>query len=408
MGFTPTNNRNRITAGDLEYIPDRPDFIDGASVADDNHTNEVHSGELPSEQDPRDKVEESDDHDRECESFELIFTLPEAGDMTDLIEHHITDSRIGAVSDKPYTGKPSNRLYSGGRQSKNPVLNALLQMQDKSGNWRYKNEAEAALNYNLFDDKNVQKMLNTYGLSNGEIKNFADIRQHQLDTAKQKAYKGQEMSKYGFKKPLQYSWGQGAGVNFKVSPKSLSTAQQAVYNRMSPQRKNQLFSMSPLEQQKFWSGMQSKYPQYFQTASNAASAHQQAPATQQEPATQQAPAPQRAGGWSNWPPGGAQPWYQGQAMASRSLGKMRNHVNLVGGVLAMPRTAAVLRQAVELISAVRELDDGKSLDETTRSALRNTSRNLLMATDHLKGVNNRIANRVAGEIEQLYVDALSN
>jgi hypothetical protein len=87
---------------------------------------------------------------------------------------------------------------------------------------------------------------------------------------------------------------------------------------------------------------------------------------------------------------------------------MRNHVNLVGGLLAMPRTADVIRQTVDLVSAVRELDEGQPLDEITRSALRNTSRNLLTATDHLKSVNNRIANRVAGEIEQLYVDALSN
>jgi hypothetical protein len=373
MDFTLVNDRSRVTAGDLEYIPDRPDFIDGDYVADDYPTNEVHTGELPSEQDPRDKVEEDDDYDGECGSFELIFTFPEVGDMTDIIENSITASRMGAISAEPYVGKPSNRLYTGGRQSKNPVLNALLQMQDKNGNWKYKNEAEAALNYNLFDDRNIQKMLNTYGLSNGEIKNFADIRRHQLDTAKQKAYKGQETSKHGFKKPLQHYWGQGAGVNFNIGPKSLSTVQQAVYNRMSPEKKNQLFSMSPAEQQKFWSGMQSKYPQYFQTASGTA------------PAPQQAPAP-------------------GRPAASRFLGKLRYHADLVDRLLAMPRTAHVLRQAVDVVSAVRELDDGQSLDEITRSALRNTSRQLLAATDRLKNVNNK----VAGEIEQLYVDALSD
>lgn len=73
----------------------------------------------------------------------------------------------------------------------------------------------------------------------------------------------------------------------------------------------------------------------------------------------------------------------------------------------MPRTADAISQTADLVSAVREIDDGKPLDETTKSALRNTSRNLLTAMDHLKSVNNRIANRVAGEIEQLYVDALS-
>jgi hypothetical protein len=396
--------------GDLEFIPDEVDFQDGDPVTTDDHpTNKVHTGELPSEQDPRDKVEEDDDCDRGCETLEVISIVPEVGDMTDLIEDAITASRLGVkgisqytgkeVSKDPYTGGVSKGPYTGGRESRNPVLNALLQMKDKNGDWLYRNEADAALNYNVFDDKNIQRMLFTYGLNNDEIKNFADIRQRQLDTAKQKAYHGQPERHYGnekFQKTPEYSWGQGAGVNYNVRPR-MTQDQQNVYNRMSPEKKKELSSMPAAQQQTFWSRMQSKYPQYFKTATNP---------KQQNPNVYE----YEGGKWpENYPPGGSQKWHGGgHFAASRSLRVMDHHADLVDGLLAMPRTANVLRQTVDLVSAVHELDDGKSLDDTMRSALRNTSRNLLTVTDHLKGVNNRIANRVAGEIEQLYVDALSN
>jgi hypothetical protein len=352
--------------GDLEFIPDIPDFLNGDPVVTDDHlTDAVHSGELPSEQDPRDKVEEGDGDYDECpESMEVIMSV-EPGDMTDLIEDYLSASRREAILGLG-SWKPKQKWQK---------------VKDPTTGKQYTSETSATFGYNLFNDSDVQKFLMKKGMNQTDINTFSRVRQHQLDTAKERAYKIQPEGWQGIKEAPNAKWGQKTGITYGIPPK-MTQEQRIFYNAMKPQGRQKLLKMTPEQQQQFWAQAVSKYPQYFKSAT--------------QPALSPA-FPQGPGGYFK----GVTP------AASRSLKRMKNHANLVGGILAMPRTAGVIRQAVDLVSAVHELDDGESLDKTTRSAIRNTSHNLLMATDHLKGVNNRIANRVAGEIEQLYVESLS-
>jgi hypothetical protein len=402
LAFDNSDHFKEGEGEDLEFIPDQADFSDGDPVVRDGYTvNEIHTGELPSEQDPRDKVEEGSDHDQGCNTFELVFTLPESGDMTDFLETGIMASRKGAL----YTGE----------QNKNPILNSLLQMKDENGEYLYKNESDAALNYNVFDDKNVQSYLWLHGLNEKEIKNFADIRQHQLEQAKQRVYLGNETSPYGVQKTPNYSWGQGTQINYNVKKQHINQGDKQTTkikmrhhpNVKTPQdRKYVQETLIPaLQQGKTLPGVNPEITKWYYDQLKQGKTRGKQP----ERVTQQAQKPVGSGTWpKEYPPGGANKWHGWRATSNRSLGKLTYHADLVDRLLKMPRTAKVLRQTADLVSAVCELDNGKSLDEKTRSALRNTSRNLLTATDHLKGVNNRVANRVAGKIEQLYVDSLSN
>lgn len=390
----------------LEFIPNRPDFIDGDYVKDDHPVNEVHSGELPSEQDPRDKVEEDDDYDGECDIIEIDFTLPEVGDMTDLIENSIMAQRTANGSQRlgvnPFmwaaeqAGKGGAWLAGKGvnpdelMSGTPPNLGKAYQGYRERGRAKKVEEqyGEDYSDFNAFEQPEVQTVLKRYGLNEKEIHDFAVLRERHLSRFKSKDWSGKDVPQ----------WGQGLGQtwtprNYKTPPAlNLDPYQQEIYRRWKPQGQQRYQQMSPEERKQVWYVMQKKYPQFW--------GNQKAQARQPAQPAQPVPGAQPGGGQSlaGWTP----------PTASRSLGKLRDHTNLVGGILAMPRTADVIRQTVNLVSAVHELDNGGSLDETTKSALRNTSRNLLTATDHLKCVNNRIANRVAGEIEQLFVDSLSN
>jgi len=180
----------------LEYIPDQPDFLDGDPVAPEGiYTgDDTFTGELPSEQDPRDKIDD-DEGLGDCPSFDLVVEIPEIGDMTDMIEGLIASRRKEALG--------WGRSKSQPKQKQPPVLKNLMRFKDPQGNKLYGNEKEAALNYNIFDDPGMQQFLIDYGLNRTDIQTFSKVRAHQLEKAKQKVGEG------------DYKWGQGTGVQFK-------------------------------------------------------------------------------------------------------------------------------------------------------------------------------------------------
>ena len=372
--------------GDLEFIPDIPDFLNGDPVVTDDHPkNEVHSGELPSEQDPRDKVEEGAGDQGECpESMEVIMSV-EPGDMTDLIEGWIASAKRGEPS-----SRSAQSRWSPPWTQKGKTYNTQKKVQQQQRKLRkQQGELDEAtqdiLGNNQFEDPKVISFLKQYGLSDQEIQEYAELRAEDLAKA------AENYKKTG--QPLQ--WGQGLGGQQQAQPQqaqpqqTLQDVNDEQYNAWVSQQQGQT---RPQTQQGGWTPT----TQYGKQKKPVPGQPWRPPAP--------TPTPDWQMGKRTRPPGRGAPI----PLGSRSLQGLRQRANLVGGLLAMPRTANVIHETADLISAIHELDDGRSLDDTTRSALRNVSRNLLMATDHLKGVNNRIANRVAGEIEQLYVDALSN
>ena len=357
----------------LEYIPDQPNFLDGDPV------NDEHPGELPSEQDPRDKIEEVPSDHSDCESFELMVELPDLDDLTDLIENGLTASRRAALFGK---GK--------GKQGQPPILQTLLQMKDDKGNPLYSSEADASLKYNLFDDPGVVQTLQTYGLHDSEIKTFADIRQHQLDRAREKAYKNQPVSPYGYQESPEHKWGQGTGIRYNIKQKQQQ--QQTSMDEVWPALQQWLQKMTDkslnegglnpreLDAWKLVKGWQNKPTPENQAAAlawyNKIKAHHQ----------------QRSQ----------------KASASRPVDRLRHRADFVNEFLAMPRTAAVIRQAADVAEALQDVDTGGELDETTKKAARYATQDLLIALTHLRGSNNRVANMVAPQIEQAFLDSLSH
>lgn len=339
--------------GDLEFIPDEPDFIDGEPVEPDGHpTNEIHTGELPSEQDPRDKIDEEDNDQSECPEHVEVIMSAEPGDVTDLIENWIKSARNGEGTSRI----AQNRMQQWWQQRQQQKQQRQQQAQDEQTRQRIiqqhggkeGKESEAVLNYNLFrDDPGVIAFLKQHGLSDPEIENFADIRQHSLDRYRQR-YEKHQAAGAPMNTVPNMKFGAGAGTTYTVRPKGQPT------------------------QKSF-----------------------------------QPPKPPPVPSWQQSTPVGEE-GYGLAASVRSSLDRLRRRANLIGNRLAMPNTAAHIYQAADLVSAIYEFDNGGPLDEVTKSALRNTSRDLLLATDHLKSVDHRIANRVAGEIEQLYVDSLSN
>ena len=74
----------------------------------------------------------------------------------------------------------------------------------------------------------------------------------------------------------------------------------------------------------------------------------------------------------------------------------------------MPRTADLVRQAARVAEAVQDtVETEQDLDSVVGTAVRNSSRDLLVATDHLRQTNHMVANLVASQIEHDFMNSLS-
>lgn len=88
--------------------------------------------------------------------------------------------------------------------------------------------------------------------------------------------------------------------------------------------------------------------------------------------------------------------------------KLRHHSDLVSGLLGMPNTASFIRQAADVVDASEDyIKNHETLDDVATLAIKNATTHLLNATDHLRKSGNKIAKKIASEIEEDYSEALS-
>jgi hypothetical protein len=91
--------------------------------------------------------------------------------------------------------------------------------------------------------------------------------------------------------------------------------------------------------------------------------------------------------------------------ASRSpLQDLRDQANLVGGLMAMPNTAAHIRQAANAVEALHLTP--KKFDRVAATATRIATKDLLSATAHMMKSPNQWVRKLAPMVEGAYLASL--
>lgn len=97
-----------------------------------------------------------------------------------------------------------------------------------------------------------------------------------------------------------------------------------------------------------------------------------------------------------------------QNTQQQKAASLEHHADLIRDILGMTRTADLVRQAARVAQAVQEtVQADQDIDPVVISAVKQASQDILKVTDYLRQTNNRVAQRVASQIEQDFVDSLS-
>lgn len=351
-----SRRRADLLEGPMDFLHEDDLFESGNHDDGDAETEELH-GELFDSL-PQDQCS--------CEDIDLTESGGEAGVLLDIQPATEIDLLAAPLSSDGFSdlvGRDRTRdveaAVGGERQALlfgDPAARARRQIVKSGG---YQSEHEAYLNYNAFTDQNVRNFLKRYGLHDRELDNYADLRQHQLGRLKQRMEQQANPATGVNTRAVQ--WGQGTGVNYQVRQPGRAPGGGAP---VAPGR--------------------------------PPAAPTRAPAQGQWPANmQQHVVPEKR----IWPAG-----MYPQASASRELTRQ---ALLIDKILKLPHTAARIRQAAEVVQAVRALDRGGRPDATVQRALRVATRDFLAATDHLSTSNHPTARKLAPALEQLYVESLS-
>jgi hypothetical protein len=93
---------------------------------------------------------------------------------------------------------------------------------------------------------------------------------------------------------------------------------------------------------------------------------------------------------------------------NQKAASLEQYADLIRDTLGMSRTADLVRQAAQVITAVQEeVQTDGDLDEVVTTAIKQASQDILKASDRLRQTTHVTAHRIAYQIEQDFVDSLS-